>query len=181
MNVQFARPDVADLMLRVFPRALHPELFDCHGQVLVRTGPFALQIRLCTAGHTLCLRQGERILTEAITEKDQVLPRRQCVLEQKVRGCRTRSVSLPAGLRYDVGCQLEVLDAEVFLRMHEELLADCPSADLAHEYPTGNRFSPSALSLVRFELMQSSAIVHAFHTFPAHCAIVKTQSLLEWE
>jgi hypothetical protein len=27
----------------------------------------------------------------------------------------------------------------------------------------------------------SSVVVHAFHTFPDHCAIVKTQSLLEWD
>ena len=26
----------------------------------------------------------------------------------------------------------------------------------------------------------NSVTVHAFHTFPDHCAIVKTQSLLEW-
>lgn len=181
MPVQFARPDVGTLTLRVYDRALHPEFFDCHALSVLECGPLRLHLRLCSAGHLLCLRNKKRVLTEAITEKNQSLPQCRCVLEQKLRGCRTRSVPLSEGLRYDVGCQLETLDPDLFLRMHEELQSDCARAELAYEFPSPNRFSPGALSLVSASATRSSVMLHAFHTFPDHCAIIKTQTLVEWD
>jgi len=180
MAVQFARPDVADLALRIYPRALHPEFFDCHALSVIRAGDTQLHLRLCSAGHMLCLRQGNHVVTEAITEKGRVLPKHHCVLDQKVRGCRTRSVPLPRGMQYDISCQLETLEPDLYLHLHDELIGDCSKADLAHEFPTASRFSPGAISLIKLDLTASSAVVHAFHTFPDHCAIVKTQSLFEW-
>jgi hypothetical protein len=181
MPVQFARPDVATLMLRVYDRALHPEFFDCHGLVVLECGALRVHLRLCSAGHLLCVRRKQLVLTEAITEKNQSLPPQGCVLQQKVRGCRTRSLPLPEGVRYDIGCQLETLEPELFLRMHEELRSDCAHADLAYEFPSPNRFSPGALSVVSAAVNRTSVMLHAFHTFPDHCAIIKTQTLFEWD
>ncbi len=181
MAVQFARPDVADLVLRIFPRALHPEFFDCHAMAIAQAGPLTIHLRLCSAGHALCLRHGDIVVTEAITEKNQLLPKQHCVLEQKVRGCRTRSVKLAKQARYDVSCQLETLEPDLYLRLHDELLGDLERADLSLEFPSPNRFSPSALSIVKLDVTGNSAIMHAFHTFPDHCAVIKTQSLFEWE
>ncbi|MDX1969985.1 MAG: DUF2617 family protein [Planctomycetaceae bacterium] len=181
MAVQFARPDVADLVLRIYPRALHPELFDCHALAVAKAGPITVYLRLCSAGHAICLRQGKTVVTEAITEKNQPLPKQHCVLEQKLRGCRTRSVTLPHGFRYDVSCQLETLEPDLYMHLHDELLGDLPRADLSLEFPSPNRFSPAALSIIKLDVTSGSAVVHAFHTFPDHCAVVKTQSLYEWE
>lgn len=180
MNVQFARPDVANLMLRVYPRLLHPEFFDCHAQAVAESGPLTIDLRLCSAGHTLCLRNGSSVITEAITERHQPLPKQHCVLEQKLRGCRTRSITLAHGFRYDVSCQLETLEPDLYLHLHDELLGDLSRADLALEFPSPNRFSPAALSMVKLDVTGSSAVVHAYHTFPDHCSVVKTQSLFEW-
>jgi len=103
------------------------------------------------------------------------------VLEQKVRGCRTKSMTLSNGLRYNIGCQLETLAPELFLRIHEELRGDCARADLAHEFPSPNRFSPGALSVISAAVSRTSVTMHAFHTFPDHCAVIKTQTLVEWD
>lgn len=181
MAVHFARPDVADLVLRIYPRVLHPEFFDCHALAIAKAGPLTMHLRLCSAGHALTLRHGATVLTEAITEKNQPLPRQRCALEQKLRGCRTRSIRLPDGVRYDVSCQLETLEPDLYLQLHDELLGDLPRADLSLEFPSPNRFSPAALSIIKLDVSPSSAVIHAFHTFPDHCAVVKTQSLLDWE
>jgi hypothetical protein len=181
MPVQFARPDVASLTLRVFSRGLHPELFEAHAGLQLTAGRVSLHIHLCTAGHWLAWRRDRQAVSEAITETSQAVSPRSCVLEQKVRGCRTRSLSLPNGLRYGVGCQLETLEADLFLQLHDELRQDCETADLAYEYPNPNRFSPGALSVIRTEVARTSAVIHTYHTFPEHCAIVKTQSLFEWD
>lgn len=181
MAVQFARPHVAHLVLRAFPKALHPELFDCHALAVAKAGSLTVHLRLSSAGHTLCLRQGQTVITEAITERNHPLPRQHAVLEQKLRGCRTRSVKLDHGVRYDVSCQLESLEPDLYLHLHDELLGDLARADLSLEFPSPNRFSPAALSIIKLDVSDSAAVVHAFHTFPDHCAVIKTQSLFEWD
>jgi hypothetical protein len=74
---------------------------------------------------------------------------------------------------------VEVLDREVYLRFHEELLSDCDRAALALRFPAGNRLAPGPLSLIQTDSSADSLLVHAFHTFPENCAIVKTQTLFE--
>lgn len=181
MPVRFARPDVSTLMLRLFPRPLHPELFDVPAGLVVQSGAIRVSVQLCPSGHTWTWQWDRRFITETLAEKDRILPQQSCILDHKVRGCRTRSLSFSPTLRYDVGCQVETLEPDLFLRMHDELTDDCDKADLSHEFPTESRFAPGALSLVRLELTRNSTIIHAYHTFPDHCAIVKTQSLIEWE
>lgn len=178
MLVSFARPEVADLMLRVFDRPLHPELLECHGLARLTHEDGLLEVQLCRAGHVLMFRRGRQVLTEAISERQQSLPQQKRIMEHRLRGCRTQSFPC-AGVKYSVGCQLEKLNVDVFQRMHEELLADSLKADLAQIYPSSNRFTPGALSVIRADVCDSSLIVHAFHTFPDDCAIVKTQSLIE--
>lgn len=180
MSVRFARPDVGTLALRVFARPLHPELFDSPLGVRLRAGDVVLEIRLCPSGHTWMWRRDGRTLTEVTADQELALPTTNILLEQRIRGCRTRSVTLTPDLRYDVGCQVEVLDPEIFQRLQDELRDDATKAELAHEFASANRFTPGALSLVRTELTRNSTLIHAFHTFPEHAAIVKTQSLIEW-
>lgn len=179
MAVQFARPDVSSLVVRVYNHLLHPEFFDCHGLTVLECGSCRVHLRLCSAGHLWSLRQGKVVLTEAITRQDQLLPAYRCLLEQKVCSCRTRSAVLPDGVRYDISCQLESLEPELFLRMHDELRADCARADLAYEFPCANRFSPGALSVLSAALNRRSVMLHTYHTFPDRCAILKTQTLVE--
>ena len=67
----------------------------------------------------------------------------------------------------------------MFLNYHEELIVDCGRADLSHRFPSANRLAPGPISLIRTEADARSLLVHAFHTFPDCCAVVKTQSLFE--
>jgi Protein of unknown function DUF2617 len=83
------------------------------------------------------------------------------------------------GLRYCVSFQLERLEPGVFLNFHEELLSDCKRSTIAHRFPTENRLSPEPLSLLRTDVGADSLLVHAFHTFPDSCTVLKTQSLFE--
>jgi hypothetical protein len=181
MPVQFARPDVTALVLRIAPKALHPEFFDCHALAVASAGPLSIHMRLSSAGHVLCLKHGKQVVTEAITERRQPFPKGASLLEQRLRGCRTRSIQLPQGMEYSVSCQLEELEPDLYLHLHDELLGDLPRADLALEFPSPNRFSPAALSMLKIDVTKQSLVLHAFHTFPDHCAVVKTQSLIEWQ
>ena len=179
MPLSVARPDAANLVLQTFGRALHPDLL-CHHKSAQLTVPgMTLDVRLIAAGHAFILRTAAQTLTEVISDRLDVYPLRGRLLQQKLKGCQTESIEFESGLRYDVSCTLERLSLSVFLRQHEELIADGAKASLFAEFPGVNRFSPGPLSLVRTEACRHSVVVHAYHTFPEQLAIVKTQSLVE--
>lgn len=179
MPVQFARPDIADLVLCAYERRLHPELFESRATAHLQCGGLTLTMRLCSAGHWLELVFRGHSLTEAMSERQIPLPNVKRICEHRIKGGRTQSFVLSSGAKYTSSCQLERLEPAVFIQAHEELLADCRRADLSMAFPGGNRWSPGPVSLIQAHLERDNALIHAFHTFPESCAVVKTQTLLE--
>lgn len=180
MSVSFARPDVSNLLFYVYSRALHPELFSVQAERKI-TGPnYEVVVQICEAGHVLNFRQDGQTLIEIMTAEHQLFPQHKRLLDRKIQGCRNAACQLGPGLEYQVSFQLERLEPEIFHHAHEELTMDCRTAQLAHAFPTAHRFSPNPLSLLRVDADRRSLLVHAFHTFPDSCAVVKTQSLLEF-
>jgi hypothetical protein len=179
MSVGFARPDVSNLVFHLYGRTVHPELFRVHAETEYVLDRFTAVLRLCDAGHMIVFHTRGQTLTEVAADGDQPLPQRKRLLERKLRGCRDDSVRFECGLKYQVSYQLEKVDPDVFLCLHEELWHDCAKADLSHRFPAATRLAPGPVSLMRTETGPRSLLVHAFHTFPEECAIVKTQSLFE--
>jgi hypothetical protein len=179
MTVRFARPNSSRLMLHVYGRSVHPELFHTFAETEVWQDAYLAGIRICDAGHAISFRYGGRTVTELTASRDQLLPQKMRLLEKSLRGCRDESVRFDGGLQYAVSYQLERLEPVVFGNLHEELLADCKRAAVAYRFPAENRLTPEPLSLLRTEAGAHSLLVHAFHTFPESCTILKTQSLFE--
>lgn len=174
-----ARPDAADLVLRTFSRTLHPDLL-CHHKSLLLTVPgVTLEVRLIDSGHALIVQVGSQTLTEVISDRNDAHPLRGRLFEHRLKGSGTETVEFESGLHYDICSTLERQALSVFLRQHEELVADGAKATLFTESPGLNRFSPGPLSLIRAEISRRSVLVHAFHTYPEQLAVVKTQSLVE--
>jgi hypothetical protein len=179
MNVDFVRPSVSDLMLHLFERPLHPELFEvCREESISQPG-YNARIRICDSGHLVTFQTDKAIVTEVVTRRGQPLPERHERLHRALKGCRDESIELQNLLNYHVSFQVEKLAPEVFLTLHEELLLDCQHAPIAHSFGSANRLAPAALSFVQTDVWAHSLLIHAFHTFPEDCAIVKTQSLFE--
>ena len=179
MSVQTIRPDVSDLVLRAYGRALHPELFERHCGLTLTNAYMRLDVRLNASGHVLALQTPTNAMTEVIMDHRESLPTFSRIIDYRLRGCRNESAQFDSGLRYDVSCQLERLHLDIFLRMNEELEQDLNRVDLSVRLPSINRLLPGPLSLIRTEVNRSSILIYAFHTFPEHSAIVKTQSLFE--
>lgn len=179
MNVGFVRPSVSELSLHLFEWSLHPELFEIRAQQAIRQADYSANVAISDAGHVVELRCGQLTLTEVLARKDQLLPERKLVINRRIKGCRDETCQLDSGAKYHFSFQVERLPPEVFLNLHEELLLDCQRAPIAHSFIAANRLSPAALSFVQTDIWQRSLLIHAFHTFPEDCAIVKTQSLFE--
>ena len=118
-------------------------------------------------------------MTEVILDRCEPLPRHRRLFQHRLRGCHDEMAELSSCLRYSVSASIEQLTHATFLRHNEELIGDCFAANLSVCFESENRFSPGAVSLLKIESTRDSLLVHAFHTFPDHLAIVKTQSLFE--
>ncbi len=180
MSVSFARPDVSNLMFYVYARALHPELFSVKAERRIETADYEAVVQICNAGHVLRFRRQEHTLVEIMTAEHQLFPQHKRLLDRRILGCRHAACHPGGGVEYQVSFQLERLEPEVFHHAHEELALDCRSAELAYAFPSGHRFSPTPLSLLRVDADRKSLLVHTFHTFPECWAVVKTQTLIEF-
>ena len=179
MTVAFARPDVSDLMFRLYGRSIHPELFTTYAESKIEQNDYVASIRVCDAGHVISFCSRGQTISEITAARKHPLPQKKRYIEKKLRGSRDASITFDCGLQYHVSYQLEQLDPEVFLNFHEELLIDCNRAEVAHRFPGGNRLSPCPLSFIQTDVGPNSLLIHAYHTFPENCAVVKTQSLFE--
>jgi hypothetical protein len=166
-------------MLHVYGRSVHPELFRTFAQTEISQDGWSATLRICDTGHTIAFRYRGHTVTELTASRDQLLPQKQRFLEKSLRGCRDEAVRFEGGLRYSLSYQMERLEPNVFLNFHEELSGDCKRAAVAYRFPVENRLSPEPLSLLRTEAGPRSLLIHAFHTFPGSCSVLKTQSLFE--
>jgi hypothetical protein len=179
MSVQYARPCVSDLAFQVFARSVHPELFVVYDSRCFVTDGYVADVRICEAGHVASFRIADGTVTEIAATREQPLPRNLRSFSQRISGSRTRSLRFGSGIRYEVSYHIERLDAELFLNFHQELLLDLGRVELAHRFPSENRFAPEPLSLIRADAQADSLLLHSYHTFPENCAVVKSQSLFE--
>jgi Protein of unknown function DUF2617 len=179
MSVGFVRPNSSRLMLLVYGRSVHPELFRIFAATDIAQDGYGATLRICDTGHSVAFRYKEHTVTELTASRDQLLPQKRRLLEKSLRGCRDESVRFDGGLRYSLSYHMERLEPTVFLNFHEELLADCKRAAVSYRFPAENRLSPEPLSLLRTESGSRSLLIHAFHTFPESCSVLKTQSLFE--
>lgn len=181
MPLECVRPDVTDLVLRVYQKPLHPEVMTPLVRDTFRWNDLTLEAALTHTGHVLQWRQHGALLAEAIMERTLPFGSSRSCLEQKIRGCRTHTLTPTARWQYSISSQLEILQPDVFLNLHEELLGDLHRSAISQVYPTKNRLSPSPLSILQIEPGPRSFSVQGYHTFPSHHGIVRTQSLLELE
>jgi hypothetical protein len=180
MSVPLVRPRVADVVFRLYSRPLHPELFDVLACRIVERDGYTLSVRLTRTGHLLAWTSGLIHLSEAIATADMELPESGCCLGHRFDGGQGGK-SRFGSVRYQVSSQVEVLQPEQFLHVHEELASDGARKGMVFHCKSGNRLGLSPLGVVIVQTVPHGLSTSAFHTFPDERAIIKTQSLIEWE
>ena len=116
MTVGYARPDVADMVLRVFERSVHPELFATVSETQVKVGSDVATLRLGRHGHLLEYRTKHDTFTEIATSKFAPLPSQLCMIDRRLIGYRTHTVE-GKGVRYHCSYQLESAPADIYLTL----------------------------------------------------------------
>lgn len=178
MTVGYARPDVADMVLRVFERSVHPELFDTICQQHIKVGRHSATVRLSGHGHVIEFRSRRTVITEVATSKHAPLPLNHRMIDRRLIGYRTHMID-SLGLRYHCSYQLEAVPPEVYLQLHRELECDARGATLATVFPGSSPCSPECISMLKCDVLREGLVVHAFHTFPDNAAVLRIQTLFE--
>lgn len=178
MTTDLVRPDVADMVLRVFERSVHPELIETLRAIRIQVGRYEATLRLSRHGHSLEFRGRNYTVTEVATSRHNPLPVNHCMVDRRLIGYRTHMVD-GHGVRYHCSYQLEAVPAEIYLQIHREMEMDARKSTLAIALPGSSTASPLCLSFLRSDLLPEGLVVHSYHTFPDNGAILRIQTLFE--
>ncbi|CAN5505337.1 hypothetical protein BH11PLA2_BH11PLA2_03990 [soil metagenome] len=176
MDTLTIRPRVSDLVYRFFAEPVTLPGDEIAALREIRWNGQLLSIRLTATGHAIEWREGNVQFTEIITTLDTLLPG-QPRLSHVFQGERRGRVRM-GNIRYEVGLQLELMSAEVFTHVHDDLAASGGRGFL-HQFAPHHRIGLTPLAFVTVEVIPTGLAIATFHTFPGELALVKTQSLIE--
>jgi hypothetical protein len=179
MNVQLLRPRVSDLVFQVYGRPLHPELFDILAVRKIQREDYELTLRITRTGHAITWENSSVHLTEVAAAADQSLPERRCLLNYRLRNEHSATLPRSHGVNYQTSFQVEVLPPEIFLHVHDEIMADGGKRGLLHNFHPHHRLALAPLGFIAAETRAGCLFLSTFHTFPDENAVVKSQSLIE--
>ena len=179
MSAVLLRPPVGDLIFRLYGRPLHPELFDILAVRKIRREDYELSVWITRTGHVISWENPDVFLTETAASYDQTLPDRRRLLHYRLRYEQTGRLLCAHGISYQMSFQVEVLPPEIFVHVHDEILADGSKRGLLHHFPSRNRLALSPLGFISADARPGCLCLSSFHTFPGEHTVVKTQSLIE--
>ena len=165
-------------MFQVYGRPLHPELFDILAQRKVRHEDYEITVRITRTGHVVSWENRDVLLTE-IADVDQQLSDRRRLVHFKLRGEHSYTMPCSHGVTYQTSFQVETLSPDLFLHVHDEILADGGKKGLLHHFGPQHRFAVSPLGFLNVEAKPGCLFVTAFHTFPDENTVIKSQTLIE--
>jgi hypothetical protein len=179
MGVYSVRPRVCDLVFQLYGRPLHPELFDILASRKIQREDYELTVRITRTGHVISWENRDVFLTEVAAAADQPLPEKRRLLSRRLRGEHSDTLACAHGVSYQMSFQVEVLTPEIFLHVHDEILADGGKRGLLHNFQPNHRLALAPLGYIAVETRARCLFLSTFHTFPEEHTVVKSQSLIE--
>jgi len=179
MNIAAIRPPVNLMSVHLYRRPLHPELFETLAYREVRRDDYLLTLRITPTGHVLTWQTRDTFLTEITAERAQPLPGRGHVWRHPFLGEQCDAFRASPGISYQMNAQVEVLPADVFLKIHQELWDDGNKRGLIHRFHEHDGIGLAPIGFIAADARAGCLVVNTFHTFPAECTLLKTQTLIE--
>jgi hypothetical protein len=170
---------VCQLVFQLYGRPLHPEFFDILATRKIQREDYELTVRITRTGHVITYEDRDVFLTEVTAAGDQPLPERRRLLSYRLRGEHHGSLRCAHGITYQMSFQVEVLPPEIFLDVHDEILADGDKRGLLHNFQPHHRLALAPLGYITAESRAGCLFLTTFHTFPDENTVVKSQSLIE--
>jgi hypothetical protein len=178
MNALLVRPRVADLVFQLYGRPLHPELFDILAVRKLQREGYELRIWITRTGHVITFENEHVLLTE-VADADQSFSDQRRFLRYHMRGEHSGRFACCNDIVYQTSFQVETLPEKLFLRVHDEILADGGKRGILHNFQPNHRLGIAPLGFVVVETRIDCLFLSTFHTFPEENTIIKSQTLIE--
>lgn len=178
MNSLFVRPRVAELVFQLHGRPLHPELFDILTARKIQHEDYELRIWITRTGHAITWENEDVLLTE-VAGAEEALPEKRRLLRYQMRGEHSARFPCCHGVLYQTSFQVEKLSEEIYLQVHDEILADSTKRGILHNFQPNHRLAVAPLGYVVVETRRNCLLFSTFHTFPEENTIIKSQTLIE--
>jgi Protein of unknown function DUF2617 len=169
MNALLVRPRVAELVFQLYGRPLHPELFDILAVRSFQREDYELRIWITRTGHVLTWENEDVLLTE-VADAEPTFSDKRRLLRYPMRGEHSGRCQCSHGILYQTSFQVETVAEEIYLHVHDEILADSQP---------NHRLAIAPLGYVVVESRPRCLFVSTFHTFPEENTIIKSQTLIE--
>ena len=178
MNALIVRPRVAELVFQLYGRPLHPELFDILAVRKFQRDDYELRIWITRTGHVITFENEDVLLTE-VADADQAFSDQRRFLRYAMRGEHSGKFQCCHGILYQTSFQVETLPEEIYLHVHDEILADGNKRGILHNFQPNHRLAIAPLGYVVVESRQNCVLFSTFHTFPEENTVIKSQTLIE--
>src|ERR1700736_4924914 len=166
MSVHFLRPPVSDLVFQLYGRPLHPELFDILAVRKVQREDYELMLRITRTGHVISWENRDVHLTEVAAAAEQPLPEKRRLLAYRLCGEHSSILTCASGISYQMSFQVEILKPEIFLHVHDEILADGGKRGFLHNFQPNHRLSLAPLGFIAVETRAGCLFISPLQPFP---------------
>jgi len=170
---------VEELNFCLYQRAIHPELFRIQRVQRVEQRRYQAEIWVVGLAHVVTVQYGKSILTELITEGNDLLPKVGLATSFRFRGERDHSQSFSDGAKYILSTQVERMTPQLFPATHRDYLHYARNRGLLVEFDKWTHDGLVPFTFIDFDARDSEFHVHAFHVFPEEMTLLKTQSIFE--
>lgn len=171
------RPKVAELVLQLYGRSIHPELFDIHETRTFQRGKYEASVRITSTGHLIAWKVGDLLLTEVATSAHLEMPEKRRLMSHRVRANREDRLDCHGGISYEMSFALESASPEKLRGYQKELSLQAARNGILHQFEASGRFEAGGISYMNVESRDKTFRVQAFHTFPDDSAVLRIQSL----
>ena len=111
---------VEDLQFCLYQRAIHPELFRIDRVKRIEQNRYQAEIWVTGLAHVVAVQVGDQILTEVITEDNELLPKVGLAASFRFRGERDHAQSFNSDLKYILSTLVERMTPQLFPATHRD-------------------------------------------------------------
>ena len=167
------------LMLMLYDRPLHPELFNSHRSETAERRTYTADIHLVDGGHIVEFTADESHLTEVVVCGPENMPERGLLESLLCRGERYHEADTHPNIRYMLSTQEEQLSAPLFEATRREILDYAQQRELMWVDCPARETRGSFLSVLDIERRANELLVQSFHLFDDTGMVIKTQGIIE--
>ncbi len=178
MERGYTKQRVEELLLCLYQRALHPELFHIHQVKRIEQARYQAEIWVIGLAHVVTVQAGDQILTELIAEDLEMLPKTGLATSFRFRGERDHTQSF-GNMKYILSTQVERMTPQLFPATHRDYVHYARNRGLFVSFDDWADSGPAPFSFVDFDARDHELHIHAYHAFPDELTLLKTQSIFE--